>query len=292
MQGQIRGFSWSDRELDKRQQQASSAGESLFRDGSVTSATSGPIRQHKPPCKGTVYVTIESCEDLVPTARSKWDFRADYDTSHPYVAASMTSVDDDLKQMTNTVEQSLAPDFDLVHAARAHDLPVQAQVNKTAIKFPIDPYAKQHMLYLGAWSRNTWGKDVFLGERTIDLWDAFDEDWGKAKDGQFSLKDPSKLVLHEYRMTNLKLNRRGLGHVQIKLFFVRARGAPIVNRRSRTKRSNGRAQARSVAWSEPRSHREGVSKAVCETQSGQNWPAQVPRAADDVQGILARPDGT
>ena len=230
LRGSIRGFSFSRDELDKKAAAASSAGDSFFkREGSASdTVNSAPAKQNKPPCKGKLYVVVERCEDLVPSARSKWDPRSDYDVSNPYVGVSMTSVEDEQKQMTNTVNGTLAPDFDLVHKRFQGQ---QVRVNSTAIQFKIDPYAKEHMLYLGAWSRNNFSpKDIFLGERSIDLRDVFDEDWSNAEDGDFTWRDRSKKVLHEFRVANLKVNnRRTFGLVHMQLFFIPEKGAPTVN---------------------------------------------------------------
>ena len=89
MSGEIAGLTWTDHERDKKFYQASSPEDVV----SVTSASSNRVqRSNKPPCAGTLYVTIEGCEDLVPTARKQWDPRANFDISHPYVAVSMISI--------------------------------------------------------------------------------------------------------------------------------------------------------------------------------------------------------
>ena len=228
MRGEPSGLSWSGRELDKKFQQAALS-EDAFVDSSVTSGHSAHTQQNKPPCAGTLYVTIESCEDLVPTARKQWNPRTNYDISYPYCTASMTSVDDVHKQRTAQAE-GLDPKFDLEILSR-NKLPPQ---NKIPIKFSIDPYNEEHVVYIGVWSNNAYGKDIFLGERKIDLWEAFmDEDWSKAAHGQFNLRDPNRRVDSKYRTAKLKLNegdRRGLGIVQVKLHFEARPGATRVNR--------------------------------------------------------------
>eukprot|EP01043_Picozoa_sp_COSAG02_P024822 COSAG02_NODE_1372_length_13018_cov_5.358155_1_plen_3167_part_00 len=228
MQGELSGPSWSSRELDKKQQATMS--EVDYQESSVTSANSAPL-QNKPPCAGTLYVTIEGCEDLVPTHTNGFFKRKNYDTSYPYCSASMASVDDAHKLRTAQTT-GLDPKFELEKSPRSK-LPRQ---NKTHIKFPIDPRDPQHILFIGVWSYNTYGpfgSDIFIGERKIDLWQTFlDVDWQKAFDGQFNLRDPNKKVERKYRAAKLELNqgdRRGLGSVQVKLHFVPKPGAPRIN---------------------------------------------------------------
>ena len=66
--------------------------------------------------------------------------------------------------------------------------------------------------------------DHFMGEIPdgIDLWHVFgNEEWSNEHNGPWLLKDPERLVKHEFRQAKTKLaGAKGLGCLEMRLVFV------------------------------------------------------------------------